>query len=306
MDDISCAETGQTFPVSQKCLFDVDNAGFPTGCRDGSHLTNCENFSCPNNTVKCPGSYCLPVRFVCDGHIHCKGGQDEENCGCEPLQNEVLILYEKGTSEESYISQFSRQFYTATSIVRTLSFEVSRPLRTFGIDSTQILVTDRQIDQRGDTTWLPECKFKIMSKDFLKSVKFTKNGTKGFIYIQNSATSKEVADEIFSNLDYLIGDHKLYRVTQELHIDYDSESVVPKVIPVRVKRWKTLTATGAEYFSDVCKGLYNLWFTVCGLDYIYKGFVFTTDQFHRDRNISLINREQILVAQKEEQVRSLD
>ncbi|XP_053385660.1 uncharacterized protein LOC123537998 [Mercenaria mercenaria] len=249
--ELPCAENGQTFPVTQKCIYDVDDAGFPLGCRDGSHLTNCENFSCPNDTVKCPGSFCLPVRFVCDGDINCERGQDEENCGCESSQSEILILYEKRTIEELLIRSFSRQFYTPTNIVRILSFEASKPLKSFDIDGTQVIVTDRQVDQRGYTTRLPECSYKVMSKDFLKSVKFTKNGTKGIIYIQNSQTSKEVADDMFTNLHYLTGEYKLYRVTQSSNTDYDN--VVPRVIPVRVRRWKTLNAIGAEFFSSLCK-----------------------------------------------------
>ncbi|XP_053389471.1 G-protein coupled receptor GRL101-like, partial [Mercenaria mercenaria] len=252
-DELPCAQNGQTFPVTQKCKYDIDNAGFPLGCRDGSHLANCEKFECPNDTVKCPGSFCLPIRFVCDGDINCKGGQDEENCGCESLQNEILILYEKGTTEELFIRQFSRQFYTATNIVRVLSFEASKPLTTFDIDSTQILVSDRQIDQRGDTTRVPTCSYKVMSKDFVKSVKFSKNGTRGLIYIQNSQSSKEVADEMFSNITGLTGDYKIYLVTQVFNTDYDNQSFVPKVIPVRVRRLKILTAIGAEYFSALCK-----------------------------------------------------
>ncbi|XP_053381975.1 G-protein coupled receptor GRL101-like [Mercenaria mercenaria] len=252
-DELSCAENGQIIPAKQTCVFDIDNAGFPLGCRDGSHLTNCENFTCPNETVKCPGSYCLPVRFVCDGNMHCERGHDEENCGCDASQSETLIMYEKGTAEESFISQFSRQFYTPTSIVRILQFESSKPLKSFGIDSTRIHVTDRQIDQRGDVTRFPKCNFKVMSRDFLKSVKFTMNGTKGLIYIQNSPASKEVADEMFANLDDLVGDVFLYSVTQDLNTTFDNQIAVPKITPVRVRRWKTLTAVGAEYFSALCK-----------------------------------------------------
>jgi hypothetical protein len=39
-----------------------------------------EKFLCPENTVKCPGSYCIEQRFLCDGHIECPGGEDEQDC----------------------------------------------------------------------------------------------------------------------------------------------------------------------------------------------------------------------------------
>jgi hypothetical protein len=38
------------------------------------------DFECPQNTVKCPNSYCISLRFVCDGRFQCPGGQDEHNC----------------------------------------------------------------------------------------------------------------------------------------------------------------------------------------------------------------------------------
>ena len=38
-------------------------------------------FSCPDGYYKCPGSFCLKERFVCDGEKHCEHGEDEINCG---------------------------------------------------------------------------------------------------------------------------------------------------------------------------------------------------------------------------------
>ena len=31
--------------------------------------------------MKCPNSFCLEIRLVCDGEKHCKNGEDELNCG---------------------------------------------------------------------------------------------------------------------------------------------------------------------------------------------------------------------------------
>ncbi|XP_014664050.1 PREDICTED: G-protein coupled receptor GRL101-like [Priapulus caudatus] len=62
------------------CLDGYDEDGFQTGCRDVSHLRNCEYFQCPDNYVKCPGSYCVPMHTVCDGQWDCPGGHDEVNC----------------------------------------------------------------------------------------------------------------------------------------------------------------------------------------------------------------------------------
>jgi hypothetical protein len=39
-----------------------------------------EKFLCPENTVKCPDSYCIEQRLLCDGHIECPGREDEQDC----------------------------------------------------------------------------------------------------------------------------------------------------------------------------------------------------------------------------------
>ena len=31
--------------------------------------------------MKCPNSFCLEIRLVCDGEKHCENGEDELNCG---------------------------------------------------------------------------------------------------------------------------------------------------------------------------------------------------------------------------------
>lgn len=44
-------------------------------------LLHTEHFKCPANTVKCPNSFCIPLKFVCDGKMQCPDGQDEADCG---------------------------------------------------------------------------------------------------------------------------------------------------------------------------------------------------------------------------------
>ena len=48
-------------------------------CRDGSHLKNCKDFSCPG-MFKCNNTYCIPVRKRCNGIQDCPHGEDESNC----------------------------------------------------------------------------------------------------------------------------------------------------------------------------------------------------------------------------------
>lgn len=40
-DDFPCNINGKHIPDSERCIYDTDASGFPTGCSDGSHLIDC-------------------------------------------------------------------------------------------------------------------------------------------------------------------------------------------------------------------------------------------------------------------------
>ena len=46
-----------------------------------NYLAFSECFLCPVGYFKCPGSFCLENRFVCDGEMNCQNGEDEVDCG---------------------------------------------------------------------------------------------------------------------------------------------------------------------------------------------------------------------------------
>ncbi|KAH9489571.1 hypothetical protein Btru_037218 [Bulinus truncatus] len=58
--------------VSARCL-----KIYNRGCRDNSHLVNCENFTCPAGFIKCPQSYCIPILTATDEINHCPLGQEK-------------------------------------------------------------------------------------------------------------------------------------------------------------------------------------------------------------------------------------
>ncbi|XP_023931515.1 G-protein coupled receptor GRL101-like [Lingula anatina] len=61
------------------CVHDkIKHERFQT-CRGFEHLQNCASFQCPH-MYKCPGSYCVPLRQVCDGEKDCPRGEDEYGC----------------------------------------------------------------------------------------------------------------------------------------------------------------------------------------------------------------------------------
>ncbi len=67
-----------------KCIYQLKS---PTNrqlypCQNGTHLDFCGEVKC-HDTFKCPGYYCIPWRYVCDGHWDCPAGKDEIECGYE-------------------------------------------------------------------------------------------------------------------------------------------------------------------------------------------------------------------------------
>ena len=42
-----------------------------------------EIFDCPADYFKCPQSFCIASRYICDGIAQCPGYEDELNCGNE-------------------------------------------------------------------------------------------------------------------------------------------------------------------------------------------------------------------------------
>ena len=82
------------FGMHNLCLYDLDHYGHITYCRDGAHLLNCKLMKC-TNSFKCPGSYCVPIRKVCDGVHDCGNGADEINC-----QNNICPGYLKCSGTE--------------------------------------------------------------------------------------------------------------------------------------------------------------------------------------------------------------
>ncbi|KAI1285100.1 putative G-protein coupled receptor [Halotydeus destructor] len=74
-------QSGQRIDAIFKCIYEFDQYGYQIGCRDVTHLRACEKFQCPYpNYIKCPDSYCIPPRYICDGKWDCVGGADEVGC----------------------------------------------------------------------------------------------------------------------------------------------------------------------------------------------------------------------------------
>ena len=70
------------FNISDTCIFRLNSHNNLIPCRTGTHLENCEMFEC-NTYYKCPGYYCIPFAYVCNGNWDCPDGADESQIhGC--------------------------------------------------------------------------------------------------------------------------------------------------------------------------------------------------------------------------------
>ena len=67
------------FPLHMLCVLTWEKSGVMSTCRNGAHLANCRNHSCPD-LFKCQHTYCIPVYMLCDGMKDCPDGEDEHDC----------------------------------------------------------------------------------------------------------------------------------------------------------------------------------------------------------------------------------
>ena len=45
--------------------------------------------------MKCPGNYCVPLQYICDGQWHCPNGEDEVSC-CEYTALHIKYIHHIG------------------------------------------------------------------------------------------------------------------------------------------------------------------------------------------------------------------
>ena len=64
------------YNITEMCIYRLNKSNLLTPCRTGEHVANCSLIQC-NMKFKCPGFYCIPWSYVCDGKWDCPGGYDE-------------------------------------------------------------------------------------------------------------------------------------------------------------------------------------------------------------------------------------
>ena len=68
------------FSITKICSYSLNRYGHLDPCPTGDHLQDCKHFFC-NTMFKCPNSFCIPWKYLCDGKWDCLKGFDEsEHC----------------------------------------------------------------------------------------------------------------------------------------------------------------------------------------------------------------------------------
>ena len=70
---LSCTEG--CFDFTDICIFKHHSYNI-IPCKRGEHIQSCKQFQC-NTKFKCPGFYCIPWNYTCDGIWDCPDGTDE-------------------------------------------------------------------------------------------------------------------------------------------------------------------------------------------------------------------------------------
>ncbi len=68
------------YDIVDICIFRLNQYNLLSPCRTGSHIESCSTFQC-HSLYKCPGYYCIPWGYFCDGKWDCPQGLEEkDNC----------------------------------------------------------------------------------------------------------------------------------------------------------------------------------------------------------------------------------
>ncbi|XP_053380174.1 uncharacterized protein LOC123556537 [Mercenaria mercenaria] len=250
---VGCENENNVFPYPVRCVYDTDAAGFVIGCRSGKHLQGCEEFQCPAHTVKCPRSFCIPLRFVCDGVKQCPDGNDEKDCGCQDNDREVLIMYEN-TRNQDRIQQMrtlAREFHTQNSIVRVLQYQARTNPDRLSFEHRILDISDELVKPHETVMRQFVCNYSILASDFINYIQFSKNGSAGIVFIQNSIESEIIADMMFGSVR-VKPDFDLYRVRRETG-DIAREDQFNFVTDVLIKRWEIMPTVGTMFFPRLCQ-----------------------------------------------------
>lgn len=172
--------------------------------------------------------------------------------GCEDDEREVVIIYEDSDDRGPDISKLARQLYTQNSIVRSLKYKSTILPQGIPFEHRLLRVKDKEINpfQLLDRDY--ECEYKVLANEFLNTLRFSKHGKRGIIFIQSSLESEEIAKLMFTNITKP-PDFAIYRASEE-PAPVLKRREFPYVTDVPFKNWRIMSSLAARYLPDLCTG----------------------------------------------------
>ncbi|KAL4221448.1 hypothetical protein ACF0H5_019705 [Mactra antiquata] len=260
---LTCDESGLTYTNDVRCIYKTDSTGYILGCRSGFHLQECAEFVCPPATVKCPGSYCIPLHYVCDGINQCPNGEDETGCGCNNNDLELIILQSEDDfiSQDDLIKQFIGQFNNKGTVVRLLQYYITTSStgkssidlgNNYSLPGYKILnIFDTAIDL-SDVTNNRLDFYSIRDDEFMGNITFSNAKSRVLVFLQDGTNSATVADILLRKMTK--PDFDIYRVMVKASktVGEGLQDGYRFVTDITINNFDVLSTMGSRLFPSFC------------------------------------------------------
>lgn len=175
--------------------------------------------------------------------------------GCKDAEREVLLLYEDRNSieENTEFRQIASQFYTASSVVRELRYQLKTIPDKLDFDHKILDISDVEINPYSTLDRQYVCNYSVLASDFINRIEFTKINKTAVIVLQKRNDSDQLSKMIFGNLQSR-PKFSIYRIIEETYIADSKTETFPFVNNVYVKRLTMLKTFAAKLFPDLCSG----------------------------------------------------
>ncbi|XP_045173466.2 uncharacterized protein LOC123535019 [Mercenaria mercenaria] len=264
---IFCRHGVKSVNRSQQCLYHKDKNDVIDGCRSLSHLQNCENFSCPEDYAKCPGSFCIPLMYVCNGRIDCPDGYDEKVCACKNEQRKIIIMTPESNDGTRFLEIAARLgglMFTEKSEVNVVKY---KPIGTnFPANENSSFITLRISDILSNSEHyrkpfkskdLTEQDIKYFLDNFYGDV--NEHVTFGIILLTNENTQSSSESVIFSQIDQMEKGSLTaifkYRVVINRNAKTETSYINKGSFKeINVRNADILGTIGTQLFPELCNG----------------------------------------------------
>ncbi|XP_053391054.1 uncharacterized protein LOC128553884 [Mercenaria mercenaria] len=215
--------------------------------------------------MKCPGSFCIPFMYVCNGRIDCPDGYDENICGCESTRNKIIIMRPWLPVESS---ENSKKLYEISTRLGGLLFTDKNTVQILGVDYHNRELEPEVIMESTDVLSHSELfnkAYKIHHLNSYENNTFFEdmfNGSYqqfGIIWLSHSGEGTDSEHFIFSKLEHIENQSSNVFMKYRLEIDKHlrTELLVnakSSLKEIKVRNIEILGTIGAQLFPEVCTG----------------------------------------------------